>query len=163
SWTVALAGAWCCKASHTRCCGKTSFGSDRRKIGGSPLVSLSSCLPPYFPGAVYVPLDANGGLTPVSTQVMHAFVPAVTMWFAPHPIFPSMFCMLFGTGLMITPLPILLLAATLFIAGTEVRVRLEETLLAWRFGDAFRDYQCAVPAYIPLLKHSSPKDARASP
>jgi len=74
-----------------------------------------------------------------------------------------MFCMLFGTGFMITPLPILLLSTVLFIAGTEVRVRLEEVLLASRFGDAFQDYQSAVPAYIPLLKHSSPKDARARP
>jgi len=80
-----------------------------------------------------------------------------------HPLYTSMFCMLFGTGFMITPLPILLLSTVLFIAGTEVRVRLEEALLASRFGDAFQDYQRAVPAYIPLLKHSSPKDARARP
>jgi protein-S-isoprenylcysteine O-methyltransferase Ste14 len=80
-----------------------------------------------------------------------------------HPIYTSMFCMLFGMGFVITPLPILLLAAILFIAGTEVRVRLEEALLASRFGDMFRDYQRAVPAYIPLLKHSQPKDARAKP
>jgi protein-S-isoprenylcysteine O-methyltransferase Ste14 len=79
-----------------------------------------------------------------------------------HPIYTSMFCMLFGTGFMITPLPTLMLSTMLFIAGTEIRVRIEEALLAARFGDAFRDYQRAVSAYVPFLNYSRPKSARAS-
>jgi protein-S-isoprenylcysteine O-methyltransferase Ste14 len=69
-----------------------------------------------------------------------------------HPIYTSMLCLLLGTGFMITPLPMLLLSTLLFIIGTEIRVRIEDTLLASRFGDQFRDYQRRVPAYIPFLK-----------
>ncbi len=69
-----------------------------------------------------------------------------------HPIYTSMFCMLLGTGLMIS-LPVLLfLAILLFLVGTEIRVRIEDTLLASRFGDEFRDYQRSISAYIPLLR-----------
>ena len=66
-----------------------------------------------------------------------------------HPIYTSM---LLGTGFMITPFPMLLLAILLFIIGTEIRVRIEDTLLASRFGDEFHDYQRSVSAYIPFVK-----------
>jgi protein-S-isoprenylcysteine O-methyltransferase Ste14 len=69
-----------------------------------------------------------------------------------HPIYTSMICLLLGTGFMITPLPMLLLSTLLFTIGTEIRVRIEDGLLASRFGDQFRDYQCRVSAYIPFLK-----------
>jgi protein-S-isoprenylcysteine O-methyltransferase Ste14 len=69
-----------------------------------------------------------------------------------HPIYTSMLCMLFGTGVMITPLPLLVLSALVFVVGTEIRVRIEDRLLASRFGERFRDYQRSVPAYIPYLK-----------
>lgn len=69
-----------------------------------------------------------------------------------HPIYTSMLCVLFGTGVMITPLPLLALSALVFIVGTEIRVRIEDRLLASRFGERFRDYQRSVPAYIPFLK-----------
>jgi protein-S-isoprenylcysteine O-methyltransferase Ste14 len=63
-----------------------------------------------------------------------------------------MLCLLLGTGFLIAPLPMLLLSTLLFMIGTEIRVRIEDGLLASRFGDRFRDYQRGVPAYIPLLK-----------
>ena len=70
-----------------------------------------------------------------------------------HPIYTSMFCMLLGTGLVLaTPLVLLLPAILLLLIGTEIRVRVEERLLASRFGDQFLDYQRRVPAYIPFLK-----------
>lgn len=69
-----------------------------------------------------------------------------------HPIYTSMLCLFLGTGFMISPLPILGLAAIFFIAGTEIRVRIEECLLTSRFGDTFADYRRRVPAYIPFLR-----------
>ena len=69
-----------------------------------------------------------------------------------HPIYTSMLCLLLGTGFMIAPLLMLLLSTLVFLVGTEIRVRIEDILLASRFGEEFRDYQRAVPAYIPLLK-----------
>jgi protein-S-isoprenylcysteine O-methyltransferase Ste14 len=69
-----------------------------------------------------------------------------------HPIYTSMLCVLFGTGFMITPLPILLVSVVLFLIGTEIRVRIEDGLLASRFGDQFRNYQRSVFAYVPFLR-----------
>ena len=69
-----------------------------------------------------------------------------------HPIYTSMLCMFLGTGCLVTA-PVLLLVATLvFVVGTEIRVRIEDGLLASRFGDRFREYQQSVPAYIPFLR-----------
>lgn len=68
-----------------------------------------------------------------------------------HPIYTSMLCMLFGTGLLLARVPLLILAIAFFIAGTEVRVRIEDRLLGERFGAAFEDYRRRVHAYVPFL------------
>jgi protein-S-isoprenylcysteine O-methyltransferase Ste14 len=39
----------------------------------------------------------------------------------------------------------------LFIIGTEIRVRIEERLLASHFGEEFQAYKRSVPAYLPFL------------
>jgi protein-S-isoprenylcysteine O-methyltransferase Ste14 len=69
-----------------------------------------------------------------------------------HPIYTSMLSLMIGTGFLITPLPVLLLAIVLFVIGTEIRVRIEDALLAARFGEAFHQYQRRVPAYVPFVK-----------
>ena len=68
-----------------------------------------------------------------------------------HPIYTSMLCLLWGTGLLVTPWPMLILSKVLFLVGTEIRVRIEEALLAARYGEQFREYQRAVSAYVPFL------------
>jgi protein-S-isoprenylcysteine O-methyltransferase Ste14 len=68
-----------------------------------------------------------------------------------HPIYSSMLWMLIGTGLMIAPVPMLLLSLLLFVIGAEIRVRVEDRLLASRFGEQFYRYQRTVAAYIPLV------------
>jgi protein-S-isoprenylcysteine O-methyltransferase Ste14 len=67
-----------------------------------------------------------------------------------HPIYTSMLCLLWGTGFIMTPLPLLAASTLVFIAGTEIRVHIEDNLLESRFGDQFRDYKRAVPAYLPF-------------
>ena len=69
-----------------------------------------------------------------------------------HPIYTSMLCVLLGTGVLITPWWLLLISVLVFLAGTEIRVRIEDSLLDSHFGDRFRVYQQSVPAYIPLLR-----------
>jgi len=69
-----------------------------------------------------------------------------------HPIYTSMLGLLFGTGFMVTPLWLLLAAVIVFVAGTEIRIRIEDQLLSSRFGERFREYQSRVPAYIPFLR-----------
>jgi protein-S-isoprenylcysteine O-methyltransferase Ste14 len=72
--------------------------------------------------------------------------------FVRHPIYASMLCLFCGTGLMITAPILFLPALVLFLAGTEIRVRIEDGLLASRFGQQFAVYKSGVPAYIPLLR-----------
>jgi protein-S-isoprenylcysteine O-methyltransferase Ste14 len=44
------------------------------------------------------------------------------------------------------------LAIVLFLAGTEIRVRVEDALLYERFGERFAEWQKAVPAYLPFVR-----------
>jgi protein-S-isoprenylcysteine O-methyltransferase Ste14 len=69
-----------------------------------------------------------------------------------HPIYTSLLCVLFGTGVMITPGWLLLLSVLVFVTGTEIRVRIEDRLLTSAFGDRFRDYQRSVASYVPFLR-----------
>jgi protein-S-isoprenylcysteine O-methyltransferase Ste14 len=69
-----------------------------------------------------------------------------------HPIYASMLAMLLATMLVLTPWAFWPLALALFVAGTEIRVRSEEALLASRFGAAFEEYRRSTSAYIPLLR-----------
>lgn len=72
--------------------------------------------------------------------------------FLRHPIYTSMLCMLLATGLMLTPWLLFAIALVIFLAGTEIRVRIEDGLLASRFGEEFQAYRKEVPAYIPLVR-----------
>lgn len=69
-----------------------------------------------------------------------------------HPIYTSMLCMLLGTGFLVTPVPLLPIAVILFVAGTEIRIRIEDRLLASRFRDEFQGYRRTVSAYIPFVR-----------
>ena len=77
-----------------------------------------------------------------------------------HPIYTSMLCMLVGTGLLLARLVLLALAIVLFLVGTEIRVRIEDRLLASRFGAEFDDYRRRVHAYLPFVTLASSKPGR---
>ncbi len=68
-----------------------------------------------------------------------------------HPIYTSMLMVICATAVIVTPWPLFLGALTLFVAGTEIRMRTEEKLLASHFGNEYEDYKRRVPAYIPFL------------
>ncbi len=59
---------------------------------------------------------------------------------------------LLATGSLITQWWLLVPSLLLFVIGTEIRVRIEDHLLASQFGDRFLEYQRRTPAYIPFLK-----------
>ena len=63
-----------------------------------------------------------------------------------HPIYTSMLCMLLGTGTLVAPWFLFLPAILLFLVGIEIRVRVEDGLLASRFGDEFDAYKQHVSA-----------------
>jgi protein-S-isoprenylcysteine O-methyltransferase Ste14 len=69
-----------------------------------------------------------------------------------HPIYTSMLCMLLGTGFLLAPAPLLIIATLVFVAGTEIRIQIEDRLLASKFRDEFQGYQRTVSAYIPFVR-----------
>ncbi len=82
----------------------------------------------------------------------HELITSGPYRFVRHPIYTSLLCVLLGTGFLFTPWWLLLPSLLLFIIGTEIRVRIEDHLLASHFGERFVEYQKRVPAYIPFLK-----------
>jgi protein-S-isoprenylcysteine O-methyltransferase Ste14 len=68
-----------------------------------------------------------------------------------HPIYTSMFLVVVGTGLILGPLYLLPVSVLLYVVGTFIRVRFEESLLAERFGEEFWEYRRGVGAYVPML------------
>jgi protein-S-isoprenylcysteine O-methyltransferase Ste14 len=82
----------------------------------------------------------------------HELITSGPYRFVRHPIYTSILCSLLGTGILVTPWWLLLPSLLLFIIGTEIRVRIEDNLLASQFGDQFAKYQKRVPAYIPFPK-----------
>jgi protein-S-isoprenylcysteine O-methyltransferase Ste14 len=77
-----------------------------------------------------------------------------------HPIYTSMLLVIVATCVVLSPLYLLPVSVLLYVAGTEIRVRAEEALLAERFGAAFRAYRERVPAYLPLPR--GPRHGRGS-
>jgi len=69
-----------------------------------------------------------------------------------HPIYLSMMGMLLATGAAWTWWPMLVAAFILFLAGTEIRVRAEDRLLAERFQESFLAYRSRVRAFIPFIR-----------
>jgi protein-S-isoprenylcysteine O-methyltransferase Ste14 len=68
-----------------------------------------------------------------------------------HPIYTSMLGMLLTAGFAWTWWPLLVAGVLFFLAGTEIRVRAEDRLLAERFQDSFADYRSRVGAFIPFI------------
>jgi protein-S-isoprenylcysteine O-methyltransferase Ste14 len=69
-----------------------------------------------------------------------------------HPIYASMLGMLLATVTAWTWWPMAVVSVIAFIAGTEIRVRAEESLLAEHFGESFSAYRARTSAYIPFLR-----------
>jgi protein-S-isoprenylcysteine O-methyltransferase Ste14 len=69
-----------------------------------------------------------------------------------HPIYASLLALTLSTGVLISQWPWLLVGVAIFLAGTEIRVYIEEKLLAARFGKEFAEYKSRVPAYLPLVR-----------
>jgi protein-S-isoprenylcysteine O-methyltransferase Ste14 len=69
-----------------------------------------------------------------------------------HPIYSSILAILLSTLLLLTPWKWVAISLALFAAGTEIRVHVEDNLLASRFVKEFEDYQRQVWAYLPFVR-----------
>lgn len=68
-----------------------------------------------------------------------------------HPIYASMLGLFLTTAAAWTWWPMFVPGLIAFLAGTELRVRAEERLLAERFPEAYLAYRSCTHAYIPFL------------
>lgn len=70
-----------------------------------------------------------------------------------HPIYASMLAMLVCSILLLMTDPIwTAVSLAFYIAGTEIRVHAEDSLLASRFGEKFYAYRKSVSAYVPFVR-----------
>jgi len=70
-----------------------------------------------------------------------------------HPIYSSMLGLLLCSILLLmTEWQWTAISLAFYIAGTEIRVRAEDGLLASRFGEEFHRYRKSVSAYIPFVR-----------
>jgi protein-S-isoprenylcysteine O-methyltransferase Ste14 len=69
-----------------------------------------------------------------------------------HPIYTAMLGMLISTGIVVSNWLFLAVATIVFLAGTKVRIHLEEKLLAEAFGRKFANWRSRVPGLIPFLR-----------
>lgn len=69
-----------------------------------------------------------------------------------HPIYVSMLGMLLSTLTAWTWWPMGVGSVIAFLAGTEIRIRAEERLLASHFGASFTAYRARTSAYIPFIR-----------
>jgi len=82
----------------------------------------------------------------------HTLVRSGPYCYVRHPIYTSMLCVLLASGLVLSPVSLLLGAFAVFIAGAVIRVRIEDSLLESQFGAEFMDYRQRVPGMLPFLK-----------
>jgi len=68
-----------------------------------------------------------------------------------HPIYLGMLLFLFGLAAAVGHVEQLVIAVPVFLAGTIIRTRIEDRLLADQFGDEFRAYAARTPALIPRI------------
>jgi protein-S-isoprenylcysteine O-methyltransferase Ste14 len=69
-----------------------------------------------------------------------------------HPIYASMFAMFLGTACVVALVRFFFIALVFFVAGVEIRIRIEDRLLADRFGRDFEDYRSHVSAWLPGIR-----------
>lgn len=69
-----------------------------------------------------------------------------------HPLFASMLGLLVSNAIVVSSWWAGFAALAVYIAGTEIRVRDEERLLAQRFPEEHAQYRTRVRAYIPFVR-----------
>jgi len=69
-----------------------------------------------------------------------------------HPIYTSLLCTLCGVGFIVATWKLFALSIVAFVAGTEIRVAVEEKLLHGRFSEAFEKYRRSTFRYVPLIR-----------
>jgi protein-S-isoprenylcysteine O-methyltransferase Ste14 len=121
---------------------------------GMPRVLLSMAIGPLAPVLAWAAVTHLGRQFRINAGLYedHQLVQSGPYSLVRHPIYASLLAILVATLLLLTPWEWIAVSLLFFIAGTEIRVRTEDQLLASRFGPAFDQYRRKVPAYIPWIR-----------
>ena len=79
----------------------------------------------------------------------HRLITAGPYRYVRNPIYTALFGLALATGLVLSRWSVIPIFAVLYVAGTLMRIRIEERLLRTGFGPEFEDYARRVPALIP--------------
>ena len=85
------------------------------------------------------------------TRSKHSLITSGPFARVRHPIYAALLLLLIAWAVGLDHLLALILAVPIYVIGTVIRVREEEKLLINRFGEAYRAYVRATPAFIPRL------------
>lgn len=85
----------------------------------------------------------------VEIRENHEFVKSGPFRWIRHPTYFSMMLELLALGLIMNALWTLLIAALIFVPALLMRLKLEETALVEKFGEAYKNYQVNTPALFP--------------
>jgi protein-S-isoprenylcysteine O-methyltransferase Ste14 len=69
-----------------------------------------------------------------------------------HPIYTAMLGMLVATALAFSHWIALITALIIFLSGTRIRTKIEESLLSDAFGEEFASWKAKVPGLVPFAK-----------
>ena len=87
-----------------------------------------------------------------SLSTNHRLIRSGPYRFVRHPVYFSFLCLIVGTGVLLAPLWLAAAGTLVFLCGTEIRVRVEDALLAAHFGTEFDEYRRSVAAYLPVIR-----------
>jgi protein-S-isoprenylcysteine O-methyltransferase Ste14 len=82
----------------------------------------------------------------------HELITAGAYSYFRHPLYAGVFWLTLATALVRSSWGRLAIGMAVYVAGTEIRVRVEDALLSARFPDAAREYQHRVRAYLPFIR-----------
>jgi protein-S-isoprenylcysteine O-methyltransferase Ste14 len=131
-----------------------SFSTPPTGLWAAPLIGISMVLAPASVLLAFFAVRHLGKQWRIQAGLNedHELVQTGPYRWVRHPIYASMLALFLATGALLTRWPVFLVALALILAGTEIRVRVEDGLLAGRFGEAFRSYKSRVRAYIPVVR-----------
>ena len=125
----------------------------RRPEPPSPLVSVVAVLLAAASVAVILAAQrALGRQFAYQARLVegHRLITAGPYHYVRNPIYTALFGLALATGLVLSRWLVIPIFAVFYVAGTLMRIRIEERLLRAGFGPEFEDYARRVPALIPL-------------
>jgi len=118
-----------------------------RILGGFALAGISL-------GLVWAAVRHLGKQWKIAAVVAdgHELITSRPYAFLRHPIYASLLGMVLSTAVLLGRWPESLAGLAILIAGTEVRVRAEESILLEAFPVQYRQYRTRTKAYLPWLR-----------